>query len=266
MYSRANTVPKSQLTNTKLKYVEHYWHTTKKETRKWNTNYIQVFSVDPGLKNFTILIQRRMVNGMTYPLLYNKLDFSSDDESSHFGYLLHFFETHRELICGCHIFLIERQLPQNYKMVRISQHTISYIMFATLNNNLLPSIYEVDTKLKGIYLGVKKSDGRDVKKVAIERAIELFTARNDKYSLNIINEIKKKDDLADVVIQIEALFNELQYFQIPIIPLPDPVILVNATNVQSNVSPPTNSTSVNSTSVNSTSVNSTPRLILKNKN
>jgi hypothetical protein len=250
MYSRANTVPKSQLTNTKLKYVEHYWHTIPREERKWNLDYIQILSVDPGLKNYTILIQRRMTNGITFPLLYNKLDFTSDDESSHYGYLLHFFESQKELIKGCHIFLIERQLPQNYKMVRISQHTISYIMFQTLNNSLLPSIYEVDTKLKGIYLGVKKSD--DVKKIAIERAIQLLTSRNDKYSLSVLNNTKKKDDLADVIIQIEALFYELQYFQIPILPIPEPVI-----ETSESVETKTSVESIHK---------STPRLILKNKN
>ena len=219
MYARANTIPKSQLPDLKLKYVEHYWHDKPKEERKWNENFIQIVSVDPASKNLAINISRKYINGMTTPVLFTKIDLTVNDTQSEYDYLLKFLESHRSLLLQTHVYCIERQLPQNYKMVRIAQHLITYIMTICLNNHLLPSIYEIDTKLKGQYLKVKKSD--DVKKIGIDHAIELLTLRNDKWSLNVLNSNKKKDDLADVIIQVEALFKELNYFQIPILAIPE---------------------------------------------
>src|SRR5438105_8963608 len=80
-------------------------------------------------------------------------------------------------------------------------------MILTKDNPNLPSIYEVSPKLKGEYLGApKKISEKDLKLWSVNKAIEICKLRNDKYSLEAIEKIKKKDDLADTITQVEALF------------------------------------------------------------
>jgi hypothetical protein len=105
------------------------------------------------------------------------------------------------------LIIIERQMPYNYKAVRISQHVISYFIsfYRHLITNKDVLIVEVDAKLKSKALcGPKGMTDRDVKKWAIEKATELLEMRNDSVSLAILGKESKKDDLADVVCQVEA--------------------------------------------------------------
>ncbi len=69
-------------------------------------------------------------------------------------------------------------------------------------------IVEVNPQLKGQQLGGPSGHNKPLlKQWAVNEAIRLFTMRNDEKSLQIINSITKKDDLADTVVQIEALFS-----------------------------------------------------------
>jgi hypothetical protein len=132
--------------------------------------------------------------------------------------LLNFLDSHKNYLLGVHIMVVEKQLHINYTAVRVSQHVITYFMTITQNSQLLPSIYEVDSKLKSAYLGLTKGTAeKDVKKLAVIKAISVLESRGDTFSLDIIAKTKKKDDLSDVVIQVESLFG---YIGIAII-IPD---------------------------------------------
>jgi hypothetical protein len=206
-YSTKNKIPKSQLP-APSKYIEYYYHQKPKTERKWS-NYINVLSIDPGRVNLAVRIERWSIDKTITPLLFVKLDLEEDDAISPYIKALNFLDKNEELLLTVNIMVIEKQLPFNYKCVRISQHLITYFMTLTMNNDLLPSIYEIDSKLKGECLGAPKSlNDKDLKKWAVTKAIEILEARGDKYSLDILNNIgKKKDDLADTVVQVESLFN-----------------------------------------------------------
>ncbi len=205
-HSSKNKIPKSQLP-TPSKYIEYYYHQKPKTERKW-PNYINVLSIDPGRVNLAIRIERWNINGNISPILFTKLDLEEDDNISPYISSLNFLNENKKLLLDIHIMVIEQQLPFNYKCVRISQHLISYFMTLTTNIDLLPSIYEISSKLKGEYLGAPKSiNDKDLKKWAVVKATEILQARGDKYSLEILDKVgKKKDDLADTVVQVEALF------------------------------------------------------------
>ena len=123
-------------------------------------------------------------------------------------YITNFLDQYLSIIKESHIMIIERQLPTNYRAVRISQHVISYFLIHFKDLPQLPMIFEIDPKLKGRELGASKHlNARGIKIWSVEFAQSLLTKRKDWDGLQLMNKIKKKDDLADTLCQIEALFS-----------------------------------------------------------
>lgn len=214
MFARKNQIPKSQLPD-KCKFVEHYFHTLNRSERKWDGDYIQVLSIDPAVKNLAIRIERWYKNKTIVPVYFNKHDLleqKEDDESYNYAFYssLILLKKLEPLIQQTHVFIIEKQLPVNYKVVRISQHLITFIGTAIHNNKLLASIYEVDPKLKGEMFGAGKISEAELKDWSVKIALELLNKRNDSESLKVFQMFpKKQDDLADTIMQTCALFQHI---------------------------------------------------------
>lgn len=114
-----------------------------------------------------------------------------------------------------HCVIVERGFIDNYKMVRMSQHIISYFTIKLKNKPFLPLIFEIDSKLKGKILQAptknEKGQKIDIKAWAKRKAVEILTNRGDMVAVNYIKSHRRKngtlkgDDLADTVIQIEAI-------------------------------------------------------------
>lgn len=142
---------------------------------------------------------------------YSRTNFKSPTEaegvSGIYSKLSVFLDQYTHYYKEADLIIIERQLPTNYKAVRISQHIISYFIFFYRNTLSAKDalIVEVDSKLKSKMLATTKGmNDREVKRWAIEKARELLTMRNDEASLDILDKETKRDDLADVVCQVEA--------------------------------------------------------------
>lgn len=199
----------------KTPYTSYYPHTIDVKKRVWTQNYHQVVSIDPARVNYAIRIEKRYDNGIIKPVVFDKTaieEFYNDDNGSlvckTYENLTHFLDKYKDYYMDCHFIIIERQLPQNYKATRIAQHTITYFSLRLCDTPLLPTIIEIDPKLKGRILGAPKGcNDRQLKNWAVEKARELLTKRNDDFSLGVLNHFKnKQDDLSDTVCQIEALF------------------------------------------------------------
>lgn len=198
----------------KTPYTIYYPHIIPDTERKWIQPYYQVISIDPARKNYALRIERRYHNGWITPLVFNKISIESIEKKEDvniyntYQVLTGFLDKYLEFYDDCHFIIVERQLPQNYRATRIAQHTISYFSIKLQDKPLLPSIIEVDPKLKGKTLGAPKGLNENQLKVwATQKARELLTMRLDKFSLQVLDHFKKKqDDLSDTVCQIEALF------------------------------------------------------------
>lgn len=197
-----------------LPYTLYYPHTLPISNRLWKQPYIQFCSIDPALKNLAIRIERRYDDNLIVCL-------HTDNicpwllKSIHDGYheveinLIYnnintYLDNLMALLLDCHYILIERQLYQNFNVDRIGQHIRSYFLIKLTNAPLCPSILEIDPKLKGRQLGAGKLPKYELKKWSIQKATELSQQRGDIYTLNLLKKHKKKDDLADVLCQIEA--------------------------------------------------------------
>lgn len=207
-------VPKSQQPS-KNPYTLYYPHTQPLATRIWTEPYHQFISIDPAIKNLAIRVERRHHNGLIVCLFTKKWSpwqvetIKNGKEEIEVNKV---YENINRALIECefylsttHYVLIERQLPENYQATRVAQHLLSYFIIKCQDQYLLPSIIEVDPKLKGKQLGAAKGMNKmDLKKWSVEKAIALCELRKDFVTLKVLQDNKKKDDLADVLCQIEA--------------------------------------------------------------
>lgn len=210
-------VPKSEKPDSTW-YTIYHCHDTPSPI-EWNTrkDYYDIVSIDPGRKNFAIRIERRnLITCQISALAFEKIDLIGKDKEDSVGAvdsiykrLNDFLDKYLEIIKLCHIVIIERQLHINYKMVRFSQHIISYLTIHLKNAKYLPVILEVSSKLKSHQLYAPKGiSDKEIKKWAVAKADELLKLRKDNISLSVIAAAKKKkDDLSDTIVQIEAVFS-----------------------------------------------------------
>jgi len=209
--------PKLQLPD-KNEFTVYDPHTIDKSNRNW-PEIVKVISIDPGIRNLALRVESRGIRSSEYPIktiVFEKLRITDDDRRLEgnvdqlFSLITDFLDNYLSIFKECHMLIIERQLPINYKAVRISQHIISYFLFHFKNlMPYLPIIYEIDPKLKGRELGASKHlNERGIKQWSVDYAKMLLAKRKDYEGLSILNKNKaKSDDLGDTCVQIEAFFS-----------------------------------------------------------
>jgi len=196
--------------------------------RDWSMENVVICSIDPGVVNFAIRIEERGYDLTIEPpilkycntILYHYMSLKSKDGKHPYRVLTEFFNTIQDELSSCHIFLIELQLaPLNIDCIRIEQHVLSYITIKFPDSVLNPMIFIIDGSIKYRQFGVKGLNEHDRKLRSVDIAEDLLKTRGDIWSCDkMINNRKnegkgdyKRDDLADVVIQIEAFLKLLGY-------------------------------------------------------
>lgn len=205
--------PKSELSDNGP-FTLYFPHTEKH--KKKERDYIQFFSVDPAKINFCIRVERRYNFGKIVPIAFDKTAVEESFMKNYNGVNIvtsktyeninTFLDKYSEFFEDCDYFIVERQLPINYKSTRISQHTISYFCDKTKNMPLLPEIIEICPRLKGKLLKVPKNiNEKALKAWTVSIARRILKLRGDDFSIGVMDYFsKKQDDLADTVCQIEA--------------------------------------------------------------
>lgn len=189
-------------------YTLHYPHSIDPNHRA-SCEFWRIVSIDPGRINFALRIEDRFPNGAVRMVAFEKIAIKevvpveNTTLCSTYKNLTNFLEKFVQHYPWCREIYIERQLPSNYQAVRISQHVISYFSIKLYNTPLLPEIFEIAPTLKSKAL--KKPKNEDLKKWAVVKAVEYFNFSGDFASLEILAREKKKDDLSDTKIQIEAV-------------------------------------------------------------
>ena len=120
----------------------------------------------------------------------------------------------------CSAFVIEEQMSFGKKMnkiaMKLGQHCYSYFIF---KYGRFKTVIEFPAYYKTQILGAPKVEGKpcksgkkrykamekpDRKKWSIDKAIEILTSRGELNVLEGLTSVKKKDDLADVLTQLQA--------------------------------------------------------------
>jgi hypothetical protein len=106
----------------------------------------------------------------------------------------------------CTSFIIEQQMgfgkKCNMMAIKLGQHTFSYFIFnfAGFKNTIeFPSYHK--TKVMG---APKKMSKYERKIWSVNRAIDILIDRNDKETMDQITSRKKRDDMGDIIVQLQA--------------------------------------------------------------
>jgi hypothetical protein len=99
--------------------------------------------------------------------------------------------------------VIERQMVENYKSTWIAHHTYCYLTMTYPDMIVIDLAATFKSKILRAPSGLNKTA---IKKWAVERADQILKQRRDHKSLKYLHINGKKDDRADVVVQLEALF------------------------------------------------------------
>ena len=104
-------------------------------------------------------------------------------------------------------------MPINYKSNRVAQHVLSYFMTLLKNSVHLPMFYEIQASIKTKWLRSPPNLTDSTRKTwGSQEAYKLLQWRNDVFGMQVMKENwEKQDDLADTVIQIEAVCRMLGY-------------------------------------------------------
>lgn len=106
-------------------------------------------------------------------------------------------DDHKDIWDQCETFLIERQMTTNFQALKLSHYLEAYLKIYYPNKKILNYNASIKTKKLG---AVDLKDKKDRKKWTIQYVSKLLTGDNLRYFTNL----KKQDDIADVVCMIES--------------------------------------------------------------
>lgn len=207
----------------------------------WQQDYRQIATFDIGYDNLARRISRRYLSPQRIEtFVYEKIPISLEtDEEGYrvlFNELQAWLDREKDKYFSTHVVIIEWQLPQNYKAVRISTFILSYFLMVLKDAPLLPFIVEMRSGFKDDYYPELKPLNQNARKAkCVELGIDLLKLQGDTFSLDILEggtskkKKTKRDDYADLVLMEEVFcrYGSEQGFDFPhysskVTPLPEP--------------------------------------------
>lgn len=169
-------------------------------------------------EDFTEVMSEIYLNGNK--VLYRNLDLTKNTRKDKyldkkiFVNMIEALDEYKEYFDKCSTIVIEQQMSfkaaQNTMAIKLGQHCYSYFLFRYGESK---EIVEFPAYYKTQILGApKKLTKPERKKWATEKALEILMDRGDTDTLDEITAYKKKDDLADVLIQLQS-FKFLRYVE-----------------------------------------------------
>lgn len=155
-------------------------------------------------------------------ILYQNVDLTKNVQSNnymddeYYHNMTDVLDNYKEYWDKCNVFVIEKQMAfgknkNNIMALRLGQHCWSYFACRYGRDK---SIVEFPAYHKTQILGAEKIKTGNSKykpltkpqrkKWCVQKAKNILLLRNDTETLTMINSIKKKDDLADVLCQLQA--------------------------------------------------------------
>jgi hypothetical protein len=181
-------------------------------------------------EEFQDILDRVFANGQL--VLHENLDLTENCDSKKtldpetYHNMIEALDKYDEYWKNCSTIIIEMQMAFGRKVnlmaVKLAQHCYSYF---TMRYGRQHTIIEFPAYHKTQVLGAPKVEGkpyksgkkrykameqRDRKKWAVNKAIEILTSRGEMDILDEMTSVRKKDDLADVLVQLQS-FKYLMY-------------------------------------------------------
>jgi hypothetical protein len=169
-------------------------------------------------EEFTNVMSSVYLNGNK--VLYQNLDLTKGTNKDKyldkkiFVNMITELDKYKDYFDKCSTIVIEQQMSfkaaQNTMAIKLGQHCYSYFLFRYGDSK---EIVEFPAYYKTQILGApRKLTKPQRKKWATEKAVDILMERGDMDTLDEIVSQKKKDDLADVLIQLQS-FKFLRYIE-----------------------------------------------------
>ncbi len=114
----------------------------------------------------------------------------------------HVLDTHKHWFDQCTHIIIEQQRHKNIMAIKLAQHCFSFFTFHYAN---FKCIVEFPAYHKTKVLGADKGISKYQRKTwATRKATEILLDRGDESTLNTMTKHKKRDDISDVIVQMQA--------------------------------------------------------------
>lgn len=157
-----------------------------------------IISVDPGIKNFTLTILENLKVLDFYRIALEKNNIYVQLTQKLDQIISQILNPDKKYNNLC--LVIEKQF-NSILLNRISQHVISYFLIK------YPDSIIIETNSRNRVNMLRRETGNKeiTKKDSINWAIKKFKENNDIKGIEIINNLKKKDDFSDTLCQIYAL-------------------------------------------------------------
>src|SRR3990172_11018807 len=158
----------------------------------------QCISIDPGIKNFAIRIERRLPDGRVIKIHFDKVDFMPDQvegdraESAKINpeaimAMTNYFLSLIPIMIESRLVVLERQIAKYPKTLRVFQHWLTLFLTHVHLFTYPCIITDVSAKLKTDLLGApKRMNQNETKQWDIEKALELLALRQEEDSIQII--------------------------------------------------------------------------------
>lgn len=173
-------------------------------------------------EDYAQLLSRVYLNGNT--VLFKNLDLTKDTKKDKYLdqkvclNMITELDKYKEWIDKCSIIIIEQQMSfknvRNTMAIKLAQNCASYFLH---RYGLTKEIVEYPAYHKTQVLGAPKIGGKALskpqrKKWAVEKAFDILMERGETDFLEELSKSKKKDDLADVLIQLQS-FKYLRFVE-----------------------------------------------------
>jgi hypothetical protein len=220
MFAAEPKYPKSEIPENH-DWILHYPHKIPRNERgMWSTSFIGVISIDPGVKNYAVRYERWYPNAYVQSVFFTVTSFvyiQPDGSTNIYRQIKDFLSQLEPYFNEINYVIVEKQLPINYRSTVIQNYTIAYFNDKLADLPLLPDIISLSPRVKGRYLGAPSTlNKRGLKLWAVEKALHICQQRGDEFSLSILKKSRKKDDLADTIVQVVSFFLAISLFPRPI--------------------------------------------------
>lgn len=158
---------------------------------------------------FTNVLKKVCTNGKI--VLIDNIDLTFNTDKSQyldpaiFVNMNSVLDKYKEYWNKCTSFVIEQQMgfgnKRNYMALKLGQHCFSYFIFNYAN---FKQTVEFPSYYKTKVLGSGKMNKYQRKMWAVHKAMDILADRDDLKSMDVINNRKKRDDVSDVIVQLQS--------------------------------------------------------------
>lgn len=143
------------------------------------------------------------------PLCHLRINLRGDNISATLLNFDRFLQQIHFYLIGCHLIIIERQMIVAPDNIRVMQHIQTWCICHLSNGPLLPDIIEVEPRWVKEIMGLQIGNRKGNKTIMPYRIRALLFFYGETQGRQILSAAGKKDDLADVIAQIEAVCRTL---------------------------------------------------------